>query len=181
MNPDSCHAEPASRNVLTGPAWRIDPQDVSEGGRIAVTPIRDKSDVAAALAQPRAFLFLWVNWAVHTRNSRLVVEEVVATWQSAHPEPPVPCYFVDVSDQAGEVWHALADWLKAEGRPAGNLLMGGSGPLLFVRSGHVVLHILAPLQYGTAKLVAASRSAFAPDADPQDVRQQGEQDTEVRR
>ncbi len=128
-----------------------------------MTPIRDKSELAAALAQPRAFLFLWVNWAIHARNSRAVVEEVVASWQAEHPGQPVPCYTVDVSDQCGEVWDALAAWLSADGRPAGHLMMSGAGPLLWVRSGHVVLHVLAPLQYGPAKLAAASRGAFAPD------------------
>lgn len=131
-----------------------------------MTPIRDTGELAASLAQPRAFLFLWVNWAIQARNSRAVINEVVAAWHAEHPGQPVPCYTVDVSDQCGELWDALAAWLTAEGRPAGHLMMSGVGPLLWVRSGHVVLHVLAPLQYGPAKLVAASRGAFAPDAAP---------------
>jgi len=136
------------------------------GGLPRVTPVRDRSELVAATAQPRAFLFLWVNWAVHARNSRAVVEEVVASWQAEHPDQPVPCFVADVSDQCGELWDALAEWLTAEGRPAGQLMMSGAGPLIWVRSGHVVLHVPAPLQHGPAKLVAASRSAFAPDAVP---------------
>jgi hypothetical protein len=127
-----------------------------------VIPIRDRGELAAALGQPRAFLFLWVNWAIHAHNSRVVVEEVVASWESHHPEQPVPCYVADVSDQCGEVWDALAEWLTVEGHPAGHLMVSGAGPLLWVRSGHVVLHVLAPLQHGAAKLAAASRSVFAP-------------------
>jgi hypothetical protein len=130
-----------------------------------VTPIRDKSELAVALGQPRAFLFLWVNWAIHARRSRTVVEAVVAAWRSEHPEQPVSCYVVDVSDQCGELWDALAEWLTAEGCPAGSLMMSGAGPLLWVKSGRVVLHVLAPLQYGAAELAAAARSAFAPDAE----------------
>jgi hypothetical protein len=101
----------------------------------------------------------------HRRYSRAVVEEVVAAWHAEHPGQLVQCYTVDVSDQCGELWDALATWLIAEGRPAGDLMMSGVGPLLWVRSGHVVLHVLAPLQYGPAKLAAASRGAFAPSAE----------------
>jgi hypothetical protein len=129
-----------------------------------VTPIRDSRELAAALAQPYAFLFLWVNWAVHARKSQAVVDEVVASWQAEHPGQPVPCYIVDVSDQSGELWDALAEWLTAEGSQAGDLMMSGVGPLLWVRSGHVVLQVLAPLQHDPAKLAAASHDAFAPGA-----------------
>jgi hypothetical protein len=45
-------------------------------------------------------------------------------------------------------------------------MMSGVGPLLWVRTGHVVLHVLAPLQCGSAKLAAASCGAFASDAEP---------------
>lgn len=131
-----------------------------------MTPIWDKNELAVAIAQPHAFLFLWVNWAIHARNSWAVVEEVVASWQVEHPDQPVPCYIIDVSDQSGEVWDALAEWLTAEGQPAGHLMLSGAGPLLCVRSGHVVLHVLAPLQFGPAKLTAACCRAFAPGAEP---------------
>jgi hypothetical protein len=125
-----------------------------------MTPIRNKSELAVAQSEPRAFLFLWVNWAIHALNAGKVVEEVVAAWQVEHPDEPAPCYIVDVSDQSGELWDALAEWLNSEGRPAGDLMMSGVGPLLWMRSGRVVLHVLAPLQYGSAKLAAASPEAF---------------------
>jgi hypothetical protein len=125
-----------------------------------VISIRNKSEFAAAVSLPRAYLFLWVNWAIHARHSRVVVEELLAAWQSAHPEQVVPCYVADVSEQCGEVWDALAEWLTAEDRPAGNLMMSGAGSLLLIRSGHVVLHVLAPLQHGATKLAAASRGVF---------------------
>lgn len=134
-----------------------------------MTPIRDRAELVAAMAQPCAFLFLWVNWAGHARNSRVVVDEVVASWQAEHPDRPTPCFIADVSDQCGELWDALAEWLTAEGLPAGHLMMSGIGPLLWVRSGRVVLHVLAPLHYGSAKLATASRGAFAQDAEPGSV------------
>jgi hypothetical protein len=125
-----------------------------------MTPIRCVGDLAAAFSQPRAFLFLWVNWAIQAQQSKLLADEIIAKWHSEHPDESVPCYIADVSDQCGEVWDALAEWLTAENRPAGNLLMSGVGPLLWMQSGHVVLHVLSPINYGSTKLAAASHSVF---------------------
>lgn len=130
-----------------------------------MTPIRCESDLATALSQPRAFLFLWVNWAIQAQHSKLLADDVIATWHAEHPEEPVPSYIADVSDQCGALWDALADWLSADGRPAGNLLMSGGGPLVWMQSGHVVLHVLSPIQYGSVKLALASRSVFASDSE----------------
>jgi hypothetical protein len=129
-----------------------------------MTPIRTRSELAAALEQPRAFLFLWVNWAIHAIRSRTLVAEVVEAWQADHRDQPATCYTADVSDQQGELWDALAAWLTAEGRPAEQLMMSGVGPVLWVRSGHVVLHVAAPLQYDAAGLSAVTQSAFAVEA-----------------
>ncbi|QDU19849.1 hypothetical protein [Urbifossiella limnaea] len=131
-----------------------------------MTPIQHRSEFAAALAQPRAFLFLWVNWAVHAMHSRALVATAVAAWRAEHPDQLVPCYMADVSDQCGELWDALAEWLTAERRPAGQLMMSGAGPLLWLRSGHVVLHVPAPLQYDAARLAVVSRSVFTVEAEP---------------
>jgi hypothetical protein len=141
-----------------------------------VTPIQNRSELAAALVQPRAFLFLWVNWAVHAMHSRALVAKAVAMWQAAHPDQYVPCYTADISKQCGELWDALVEWLTAEGRPAGQLMMSGVGPLLWVRSGHVVLHMLAPLQYDAAKLAAASHSVFPTEAEPDGALSRGQFD-----
>jgi len=129
-----------------------------------MTPILTRGELAAALAQPRAFLFLYVNWATQARHSLLVARQVVAEWQAEHPDAPAPGYMVDVSDECGEVWDALVEWVTAEGR-SGQLLMSGVGPLLWVRDGRVVLHVPGALSYGAAKLAAASRSAFAAERD----------------
>lgn len=123
-------------------------------------PIRDRGELAAAQSQVRAFIFMWVDWSMHARNSRALVEEVVAEWQSDHPDQALPCYVADLSNQCGEVWSALTEWLTAEGRPARHLMVSGVGSLLWVRSGHVVIHVLAPLEYGVAKLMTVSRSVF---------------------
>lgn len=125
-----------------------------------MTQIQNPADLAAALAQPRAFLFIWANWAIQARSSYSVVAQIIGSWAAEHPDQPAPCYIADVSDQCGEVWDALAAWLAVEGCPAGPIMTSGVGPLLWLRSGNVVHHVLAPIQSGVARLVAASRDAF---------------------
>src|SRR5262245_40784929 len=99
-------------------------------------------------------------------SSRVLVAKAVAAWQADHPDQRAPCYIADVSDQCGEVWDALVEWLTAEGRPAGDLMLSGVGPLLWVRSGHVVLHVAAPRLCDANKLAAVSHSVFVTEADP---------------
>lgn len=125
-----------------------------------MTPIRDRDDLATALSQPVAILFLWVDWAIHARHSRVVVDQVITAWHSENLLEPGLCYIADVSEQCGAVWDSLAEWLSAEGSPAGTLLMSGAGTLLLIRSGHVVLHVLAPHNYDAEKLSEMCRNAF---------------------
>ncbi len=126
-----------------------------------MTPIRDTDELAAALSEPRAIIFLWVNWAIQSVGSHRIVESMMQAWESQHPDEPVPFYVVDVSTQSGELWDALANWLTAEGCPTGQLLMSGVGPLLWLQSGQVVMHVAAPLNFEITKLVSVTRSVFA--------------------
>ena len=124
-------------------------------------PLRSKNDLAELLAQPRAFLFLWVNWAIHARSSQKVVVEVVESWNATNPDLPAYCYIADLSDQCGEIWDALVEWLTDEGRPPGQLMMSGVGPLLWVRTGHVIAQVLNPNQFSAVKLIAATHSMWS--------------------
>ena len=81
----------------------------------------------------------------------------MASWQAEHPDHPVPCCTLDLSDQCGEVWDALAAWLTSEGRPASELMMSGAGLLVSVRSGRGVLHVLAPLNPAVAVIPVCKR------------------------
>jgi hypothetical protein len=125
-----------------------------------VIPIRDRNDLAVLRTEPRAILFLWVNWSGPARTSRTLLEQTVELLREAFPDNPLPCFFVDVSDQCGEIWDALIEWLTTEGRPADQLMWSGAGPILWLRSGRVILHVLAPLQFTASQLAAVTRSAF---------------------
>lgn len=133
------------------------PARVSE---VHLISIRTKEDVAKMASHERAFVFLWVNWAIHARHSQRVVEAVVEDWQNRQPELPASAYVADVSHQSGELWDALADWLEREGRPAGHLMMSGVGPLIWVRNGRVAAHAF-PNQVGREKLAAVCQSIWA--------------------
>lgn len=109
-------------------------------------------------AEPRALLFLWVNWAIHARQSRAVVTRLLEELNTtAHN---VPCYMADVSGQEGELWDALLHWLTADGRPAEHLLYCGAGPLLWVQEGKVVLHITDPFTHPLLQMTAVTRGAL---------------------
>lgn len=118
-----------------------------------MTPIRDASELATAIDQPQAVLFLWVEWSMTAREARTLVNQASAGWQ-------FPCYVLDVSDQSGALWDALAAWLTTERRPASALMFSGNGSLLWVRSGRVALHTVAPVSLGAATLQALTRSVF---------------------
>lgn len=126
-------------------------------------PIRSRTDFADVLLQPRAFLFFRVFWSGPALSSEKVAEKVVTKWQATQPDLPAPCYVADLSEQCGEMWDAIGAWLVSENRPAG-LMWSGAGPLLWLRSGHVVAHVVNSNYFGVAKLTAASRSIFAPDS-----------------
>jgi hypothetical protein len=122
--------------------------------------IRTKRDVADAASQVRAFVFLSVNWAIHAKSSQALVEAVVESWQKKQPQLAAPYFIADVSEQCGEVWDELGEWLKVEGRPAGQLLMSGAGPLLLIHNAHVVVHAF-PLTLGTEKLEQLCQSVWS--------------------
>lgn len=136
--------------------------------------IRDRGEFVAAITQPRAFLFLWVDWAVHARQSRAVVEQVVMAWLSDYPDQPVPCYVVDVSEQRGEVWDVLCEWLTIERLEVSLFVMSGAGPLIWVQAGRVVHQVLSPLHSSAAILAAVSRRVFKMAAESGDAGDAGD-------
>ena len=131
-----------------------------------MTPITSVDDLKEARSRERAFVFLFVTWSTQAYVSERIVREVVEDWQRAFPDSPAPCYRVDVSEQQGAVWDAVAGWLTAEGRPVGPLMMGGAGPLLWVRNGSVVAHVVGALQKDAKTLIAVTRAIFDREATP---------------
>lgn len=122
--------------------------------------VRTRRDIADASSQVRAFVFLWVNWAIQARESRRLVDAVVEGWNTERSDLAAPYYIADVSEQCGEVWDGLVEWLEAERRPAGHLLISGVGPLIWVHNGRVAAHVF-PLTLDLPRLERATQNIWA--------------------
>jgi hypothetical protein len=118
-------------------------------GRVVI-PLRTTHDLAAMIAEPRALLFLWVNWSIQARQSRAVVLRLIEAWNGT--DHVLPCYVADVSGQEGEVWDALNEWLTNQDQPADPILYSGCGALLRVDSGRVGHHVTAPFTHNVSQL-----------------------------
>jgi hypothetical protein len=123
-------------------------------------PITTAHDLEEVRSLPRALIFIYVNWAIQARQSETAFRNFVGTWSSTEPECSVPAYRVDLSDQEGEVWRAIREWLREEGQPFNELTYGGYGALLWVCSGAVVASVPYVAVVERAKLLAVTKSIF---------------------
>lgn len=125
-------------------------------------PIFDRSDFDRALVLPHWTLFLGVNWSIQARQSRSVVVSCLAAWQTENPDCPFTGCEADLSSQSGALWTTIGVWLETQAfsAPASRLMMSGSGPLLWVRAGQVVAHILTPHLSEPAMILAITRRVF---------------------
>jgi hypothetical protein len=125
--------------------------------RIDVT----KADELAAIGeQPRTFVILVVNWSVFSLQSEACVSAIADAWQGAEPELAAPLVRIDLSEGEGVIWDAVLNWLQREGQPC-HLLMSGTGPLLWVSHGHVLEHVVNPLQASKQSLIERTRALWA--------------------
>ena len=123
-------------------------------------PIANPADLEEARSLPRAFVFLWVIWAKQARHSAAAVQEMEASWAADHPDCPAPVFCADLSDQKGDVWESVREWLRSEGLPVDLLTFGGNGALLWVRSGSVIASVPYAAGVEPGKLLAATRRIF---------------------
>ena len=124
-----------------------------------MTPIVSKYDLEVARSLPRAVIFFWVNWSIPAIQSRAVVEQAKLLDQ-AFPLA-IPYFVADVSDQSGELWDALREWLQADDTATEQAAWAGSGALLWLRAGKVVHQMIDPMNYAPADIVAVSKKVFS--------------------
>jgi hypothetical protein len=123
-------------------------------------PITAAHDLEEVRSLPRAFVFIYANWAIQARHSDAAFRDFVTAWTSTEPDCSIPVYRADLSDQEGEVWTAIRKWLKEEGQPYDRLTYRGYGALLWVRSGAVVMSVPYIAAVERTKLVAVTKSIF---------------------
>ena len=121
-----------------------------------MTPLINKLELDAARAQPFAVIFFSVNWSNFAHQSRATVENAIALRQAK--TSPERYFVVDVSEQCGELWDALQEWLQAV--EMDNVLTSGSGPLLWLRSGSIVHQVIDPMNYYPAKISKITETVF---------------------
>jgi hypothetical protein len=132
----------------------------SAGYHLGMRPIEHVSDLHEANSQARAFIFVWVNWAIHSRHSNIVVQRPVAEWDLNHPAYQAPIYRLDLSEHRGEVWDAVKEWLVQQRVDVGSIIFSGTGSLLWTRSGRVAASVVYAAQHGHRELLELSRAAF---------------------
>src|SRR5205823_3088526 len=107
----------------------------------AMKPITTARDLEELRSLPRAFVFIYVSWAIQARQSDVAFRDFVTEWTLTEPDCSITVYRVDLSDQEGEIWTTLRKWLREEGQPYEQLTYGGYRALLWIRSGAVVASV----------------------------------------
>ena len=117
-------------------------------------------DLAEVRSMSRAFVFIYVNWAIEARHSETAFRNLLTVLPSPEQGFSIPVYRVDLSEQEGEVWTALRQWLREDGQPYDQLTYGGYGALLWIRSGAAVASVPHVAGVEQSKLVAVTKSIF---------------------
>src|SRR5262245_10641321 len=122
--------------------------------------IGSAADLEEARSLPRALVFIYVNWAIQARRSDAACRDFLAELQRTYPCEDVPVYRADLSEQEGEVWVGIHQWLKDDGQPHDWLSYGGYGAMLWVRSGTVRAYVPYLAEIERHKLVAMTEGVF---------------------
>jgi hypothetical protein len=126
-------------------------------------PIVAIADLDEARLQERALLFIWVNWAIQARQSEIELRKLLSTLGTDSLNWQAITYRVDISEGEGEVFDALAKWIGAEPIDRGNLIDGGCGALLWLRSGLIRASVVGALNHSQEQLLAITHGVFDPE------------------
>ena len=121
--------------------------------------IKNREDLNAAAVQPRAFVFLSVDWAVHSKQSEIDVLASVKEWQEDNSSVSAPLYRIDLTEQKRPLWDNVAEWLKRE-KLTTNLMISGAGPLLWILKGRIADHVPNAHYVGSEALIEKTRALF---------------------
>ncbi len=75
----------------------------------------------------------------------------------------IPTFTIDVSDQSGELWDALAKWLATQDQGPWELLGCGAGAIAWLQNGRVVHQVIAPFNHIAMDLLEAGWQAMRLD------------------
>ncbi len=124
--------------------------------------IKTIADLDKLRVQERAVVFVWVDWAIHARQSVRTAERMIADWNSEHPGANMDMWQIDLSEQSGEMWDAVEEWLRSQSIPnAGLLMYEGYGAIMWVRSGTIVRYVINANSETVNGLVALMSQCFS--------------------
>ena len=108
--------------------------------RRPLIPIESVAEFEDALSRPAMVLFIWVNWSGQARDSERRFQSAYDRWCAIRSDEVVPAYRLDVSEQSGELWDHLANWLSrhVQREQVHTLMIGGVGSLLCWRDSAIV-------------------------------------------
>jgi hypothetical protein len=108
-----------------------------------------------------AVVFIYVDWAIHARQSANTAERMIADWKSEHPSANIDLSQIDLSEQSDEMWDAVEEWLGSQSIPdVGSLMHGGAGSVMWVRSGTIVRYVINANSETVNGLVALMSQSF---------------------
>ncbi len=122
--------------------------------------VASAADLDEVRSQPRAIVFIYVNWAMQARRSDVACLNFLTTLHREHPGEQIPVYRVDLSGQEGEVWVGIRKWLKEENQPHDELSYGGYGEMLWVLRGKITAYVQYLARVECHKLMAMTRGVF---------------------
>jgi hypothetical protein len=126
-------------------------------------PIASAADLDEARSQPRAIVFIYVSWAIQARRSETACNEFLETLRREYPNEEIPIYRVDLTEQNGEVWDSVRNWLRKETWQESSLTYGGYGAMLWLRRGKVAVSKPYFASVGLDRAMAITREAFVLD------------------
>lgn len=132
-------------------------------GLTSMNLVASAADLDEVRSKPRAIVFIYVNWAIQARHSDVACLDFLATLLREYPGEEIPVYRVDLSDQEGEVWVGIREWLKDENQPHNSLSYGGNGAMLWVLRGKVAAYVSYLAEVECHRLLAMTRGVFELD------------------
>ena len=104
--------------------------------------IENNAHLDLLLSEHRAVVFLSVDWAMHARHSARVAQRLIERWNREQTDAPLVLSMINLTEQTGEMWDSVADWLAAQDIHDSNALMyGGVGPIIWLQSGRIVQYV----------------------------------------
>jgi len=129
--------------------------------RNIVTP----DDLQAMLVAQYAVIFVDVDWSMHSLQARRRVRSFVEVWNHQNLGSAVTFYRLDLTEQEGEIWDAVGQWLHGQPVPP-QIMVAGAGSLIWVSKGRIDHLLLSAVAISTKELIETTHRTFKEPSAP---------------